>query len=307
MSAVAEAEIGAPQARPAVDHPTRPFLWSVRREVWENGSLFIAPASAAVLVLVAFLIGASAAFRHYGASAILDPAHAVVVLTAPYEIGAMVIMAVSGLTAIFYCLGALHNERRDRSILFWKSMPVSDLGTVLSKAVVPMIVVPAITFAVIVAMQAIMLVLGTLVFAVHGLSPTRLWSQLNLIPWELALFWLLIASALWYAPLYGWLLLVSGWARRVTFLWAILPPIGLVVFERLAFGSDGLGRLFGRRLTGALSAAFTNSPSGEYMAGAPPRIDIVGFLTRPDVWGGLIVAVIFGAACVWLRRYREPI
>ena len=58
---------------------------------------------------------------------------------------------------MFYCLDALYGERRDRSILFWKSLPVSDLTTVLSKASIPIVVLPLLTFAVTVATQLIML------------------------------------------------------------------------------------------------------------------------------------------------------
>jgi ABC-2 type transport system permease protein len=317
MSAVADTlppSPGEPAAsRPTTSHATRPFFWSVRRELWENRSLFIAPLAAAALVLVGFAISLSVLVHSFGVQTLLQPHDHLDQMSGPYTIGAMLVLVAAYVTGLFYCLGALHNERRDRSILFWKSMPVSDLLTVASKAVVPMAVLPAISFAVIIVLHVLMVVVETLVLGANGVSPAVFLGPLNLPAQELVLAYAIVTSAIWYAPVFGWLLLVSGWARRVTFLWAILPPAGLCIFEQLAFNTHHLATLVGHRLGGAHDAAFAQ-PVGDLVlsphsheAMTLATMDPVGFVTRIDVWAGLAVGVALTAAAVWMRRYRDPI
>src|SRR5204863_8813324 len=100
---------------------------------------------------------------------------------------------------VFYCLDALHGERRERSILFWKSLPVSDLSTVLSKAIIPLVVLPMVSFAIIVVTQFIMLLISTLALLPSGLATTT-WANFNLFRQSLILLYGLIAIALWHAP-----------------------------------------------------------------------------------------------------------
>ncbi|MDQ2964222.1 MAG: ABC transporter permease, partial [Pseudomonadota bacterium] len=200
---------------------------------------------------------------------------------------------------------ALHSERRDRSILFWKSLPVSDLTTVLSKASIPLVVLPLLTFAIIVALKLIMLLLSTAVLLANGLSAAPLWTQVPLLRMSLMLLYGLIAFTLWYAPIYGWLLLISGWARRTTFLWAMLPPLAICVVEAIAFHTSHFASMLKYRLTGAFAEAFAEAHGDPVIE--LEQLDPVRFLSSPGLWIGLVVAAAFLAAAVWLRRYREPI
>src|SRR6202021_706378 len=93
----------------------------------------------------------------------LDPMQQQEFIQRPFNFAALLIMGATFLVSIFYCLDALHGERRDRSILFWKSLPVSDLTTVLSKFSIPMVVIPVVAFLTIVIMQLIMRVLSTII------------------------------------------------------------------------------------------------------------------------------------------------
>jgi ABC-2 type transport system permease protein len=281
----------------------RPFYWSVRRELWEHRSLYIAPLAAAGVVLFGFLISAMnlGHFRHAILS--LPPEKRAVVAAIPYDFAAMAIIVTGLIVGVLYCLGALHNERRDRTILFWKSLPVSDLITVLSKATIPMAVIPAIAFVVILGLQLIMLAINAVVLLADGLgAPT---AQLLLPQMTLVLVYGLVALALWFAPIWGWLLLISAWARRTPFLWAFLPPLALVVLEKIAFDTNYVGQLLIYRL-GGFEQAFTVPHQGRHMTGLP-EIDAARFLSNPDLWTGLGVAAAFLAAAVWVRRYREPI
>src|SRR5450631_2063789 len=157
---------------PAAMSVTRPLYWSIRRELWENRSIYIAPLAVAAVTLFGFLIATIGR-----AMSVPSLAQRRAVLEEPYTFASLMIMATTFVVAVFYCLDALHGERRDRSILFWKSLPVSDLTTVLSKACIPILILPLLTFAIIFATQWIMLLLSTLVLLRSGLSAATLWTS----------------------------------------------------------------------------------------------------------------------------------
>jgi ABC-2 type transport system permease protein len=282
---------------------TRPFYWSVRRELWEHRALFVAPLAAAGVVLFGFLISAINLPHFRQAVMSLSTAKRAVMASIPYHIAAMAILATGLIVGVLYALGALHNERRDRTILFWKSLPVSDLTTVLSKASIPLVVLPVILFVIILALQLVMLAVNTVVLLANGMGPPT--AELLLPRMTLVLVYGLVVIALWYAPLWGWLLLVSAWARRTPFLWAFLPPLALIVLERIAFNTSHFGELLAYRL-GGFEQAFGAASRGAEMGGLP-QPDPLRFLSNPDLWTGLGVAAAFLAAAVWVRRYREPI
>jgi ABC-2 type transport system permease protein len=214
---------------------------------------------------------------------------------------------------VFYCLGALHNERRDRSILFWKSLPVPDLTTVLSKALVPLLIMPPVVFVVAIATQLIMLAMNAAALSAHGKSTDVLWANVPLGSLSLVLLYGLVTLALWWAPIYAWLLLVGGWARRAPFLWAVLPPLLLGLVEKIAFNTSHVSDLIAYRIAGSFQEAFVVptkaaiKAAGGFPNGGVPQIDPVKFLSTPGLWEGLVVAAGLLAAAVWSRRYREPI
>jgi ABC-2 type transport system permease protein len=284
-------------------HSVRPFYWSVRRELWEHRSLYIAPLAAAGVVLFGFLISAMNLSHFRNEVLSLTPENRAMVAAIPFAIAAVVVMMTAVIVGVLYCLGALHNERRDRTILFWKSLPVSDLITVLSKASIPLAVLPVIVFVVVVGLQLVMLAVNVVVLAVDGLGPPTV--QLLLPQMIVILAYGLVSLALWYAPIWGWLLLVSAWARRTPFLWAVLPPLALIVLERIAFGTGYIGGLVAYRFH-AFEQAFVPIPRHAGMH-ALPQPDPIRFLSNVDLWTGLAVAAAFLAAAVWVRRYREPI
>ncbi|PYT97316.1 MAG: ABC transporter permease, partial [Acidobacteria bacterium] len=224
----------------------------------------------------------------------------------PYSFAALLIMGTTFIVAVFYCLDALHGERRDRSILFWKSLPVSDLTTVLSKASIPLVVLPLLTFAITVVTQWIMLLLSTAVLLGSGLSVATLWTHLPLFQmWLMLLYHLLAIHALWYAPIFGWLLLVSGWARRAAFLWAALPLLAIGVVEKIAFNTSHFAAMLGHRLSGGSEGVgFT---AGSMSMDPLTQLTPGQFLICPGLWVGLAVTAAFLAAAVRLRRYQGPI
>jgi ABC-2 type transport system permease protein len=290
----------------------RTLYWSVRRELWENRSLYIAPLAVAGLGLFGFLFTLihPPTDKEDGLAPI-DPSFRPTWLAMPYSHAAMLITLTALIVAIFYCLDALYGERRDRSILFWKSLPVSDLTTVLAKAGIPLVVLPLVVFAIAVAMQLTMLLLSIAALLIRNGSVATLWRQLPLFQLEAVLFYSLAVMALWYAPFVAWLLLVSAWARRTTFLWAVLPPLTIALVERITFHTTHFGSLMIERFVGFAPKAFNfRMPDGAMID--PHFIPITQitpgrFLGSPGLWIGLVFAAVCLAAAVRLRRYREPI
>src|SRR6058998_1661992 len=187
---------------PEVVSEARPLYWSVRRELWENRSIYLAPLAVASFVQFGFMISTIGMPARRRAVLMLDPAQQRATIGMPYDVAATMLIVTAMIVGAFYCLDALHGERRDRSILFWKSLPVSDLTTVLSKASIPLVVVPLLTFAITAAMHWLMLLISSAVLLGSGLSVAALWRQLPLFQmWLLLLYHLLTAHALWPAPI----------------------------------------------------------------------------------------------------------
>lgn len=301
-----EQALTAPDAPAAIVGTTRPFLWSVRRELWENRSVALAPPAVAALVLLASSIAVAALPRRIASLPGGDPAALQTLVTTPFGLAPAPIMLACFLVGAFYALDALYGERRDRSLLFWKSLPVSDLTSVLAKAAVPLVVLPLIAFLLSVVTFGLLLLVGSVAFLVQGASPATLWTEVRFLQEPVVMLYGLTVHSLWFAPLYGWLLLVSAWARRTPLLWAALPPIAIGAVERLAFGTSLLGDLLRHRVTGAMAVAFT-AHSRETQLDPLAWLDPVGFLAAPGLWLGLVAAAAFLAAAVRLRRRREPL
>ena len=289
----------------AVIPASRRLLWSVKRELWEYRSLYLAPLAVAALFLAAFLFSAIHPPRNMRVASALNPEQPLKLLEQPYTIAAFFMMGTTFLVAMFYCLDALYSERRDRSILFWKSLPVSDLTTVLAKATIPLLFLPLLTFAITVVMQLIMMLLSSVVMLARGQTVSTLWTHLPFFQMSLALlFHLMGMHSLWYAPLYCWLLLISAWARRAPLLWAVLPPAVIAAVEKIAFNTSHFATMLGNRFGGGQSPEFDDHAM---MVVPLTALDVGNFLISPGLWIGLAFAALFLAAAVRLRRYREPI
>lgn len=285
---------------------TRLLYWSVRRELWENRSIYVAPLIVAVVVLFGFLVSTIGLPQRRQAVLLLDPAHQRAAIGAPYDIAAMMLILTAFIVGVFYCLDALHSERRDRSILFWKSLPVSDFTTVLSKASVPFVILPVIVFAIIVLVQLLMLLWSSAILLPSGLAGTT-WTRFNLVQQSVILLYSLIVIALWHAPIYGWALLISGWARRATFLWVVLPLLAIGVLEKFAFDTSHFASMLKDRLFGAGDTAFAFRPHRGVAIDSLVQLTPGRYLATPGLWIGLAFAAAFVAIAVRQRRYRGPI
>jgi ABC-2 type transport system permease protein len=308
----------------------------VRREFWENRSLWLVPLVVAgiltvlsIYMLVAVLIGHNQTVNNVdfdnGAHFQLDnmpdfsdadpDAVSMFVRVVTLGLGAM----FSGLMQIvvfFYLLDSLYAERRDRSVLFWRSMPVSDLRSVLSKLGTALISVTAVTFVITIAFQLVLLVLFMIMGTSVGTHPWALLAH----PGAFLGAWLLLAyglvvQAIWYLPFYGWTMLASSWAKKVPFLWAILVPVGVMFAEAWVFHTGHFARMLVAYKLRWLELAFNINPvdmhSLKHMdIGQGPMVglDNVGaILSSPSLWIGLAVAAAFVYGAIWLRGKRSEI
>lgn len=303
---VRELPVELRRSEPAAMSATRPLYWSVRREIWENRSIYIAPLVGAAVVLFGSSISLIGLARRMQALSTLDGAEQHAVVVAPFTMAPAPIMMVTLLVGIFYALDALYGERRDRSLLFWKSLPVSDLTTVLSKASIPLVVLPLVGFVLSVATLAALLVVATAVLPANGVSPARLWAEIRLLQQPVVMFYGLAVHALWFAPIYCWLLLVSAWARRTPVLWAALPLLAVAALERMAFGTSHFGALLEYRVTGAMVEGFAVDPA-QQTVDQLAQLAPLRFASAPGLWIGLVFAAAFLAIAVRLRRNGEPI
>jgi ABC-2 type transport system permease protein len=315
--------------------------WLLRREFWEHkGALLWAPLTVALAMVVLIGGGFVYSMAFGGPQHVQFDGHTVVSIEGfpaalRYKVAhiaangylgvAAPLFLVLSVVVFFYCLAALHDDRRDRSILFWKSLPLSDRDTVLSKAVTALCVAPLITTAIAVATALLLLVLGMVGAASKGLNlfaPVLTEPSLYLSPLYLLAF--LPLYILWALPTVGWLLLVSSWARSKVFLWAVgAPLIALVLLTWFNFllgqvSSTGIDTDFFaeevimRGLGGLVPGVWLSEVDGSRFAGMEHGVDamlILGesyrTLAAPGVWVGAAagVAMIYGA--MRLRRYRD--
>jgi ABC-2 type transport system permease protein len=295
----------------------RMFITLVRREFWEHRSLWMAPLAVAGLLLVC-------ALPTHGAFQInlddgvqwLDPEHKAILfalaqwgLSVPHYLVMIIVLN-------FYLLDCLYAERRDRSILFWKSLPVSDGATVASKLFVGLIVVPVGTFVIALVTNLLFTAIWNL-RAVFGHSPELvLWDTVALLKVEILMLLGLVVSILWYAPLVAALLLASAWARRNVLLWVTLVPLVAIIVERLAFGTHYVSGLLEYRMNGIWERLHIEAAALGSMTSVGPsevvslprlldRINIGSAFTNIDLWLGLLVAGAFTYAAARIRRYRD--
>jgi ABC-2 type transport system permease protein len=286
--------------KPAAISPLRQFYWSILRELWEHRSIYVAPLAVAVLIVIAAPFHVPAGVTAVNRAIPHDQ------IEEPYVIAALLLMFTTILVAFYYCLEAFQSERRDRSILFWKSLPVSDLITVLSKASIPLFVLPFATFVVTAVTHVLMLLLGSIRLGMEGAGFATLWKAVPVLQmWSVLFYHLMAGHGIWYAPFYGWLLLVSAWARRAPLLWATLPLLALSLLERIAFNTSHFVSLLAYRFMGAPagSTAMAHPMSLETLIPPTP----MEFLNSPGFWFGLAFFTACLGAALYLRRQRGPI
>lgn len=314
------------------------FITLLRRETWEHTTLKGLPVGLLVFVLLVNIALAIAMLRYDGAVSIniddntlniSDMINSFVQLPATKQseiingtlltIG-MIINSIILIMMFFYLIDALYGERKDHSILFWKSLPVTDTQTVLSKLVVALVIIPLIILST--TMLAQLITLGVQAYTLRDITEASalLWQQANLASlWALTGF-LLIQQSIWYLPVMGWLLFCSAWSRKAPILAAVLIPALLVFIDSSFLLRTGISEMILERLPiGIVSMQLDdslmtyNSGIGETTVGftfdegmlKPGFGNAISFINNIKVWIGILVGIFFTALAIWLRRWRD--
>jgi ABC-2 type transport system permease protein len=298
-------------AAPAAKRPGEILLTLVRREFWEHRALWLAPLCMAALLALVAAIGRIHIDMDEGPG-LTSESQRVALFSIIQFVLAMPLYLVALFVGSYYLLDCLYAERKDRSILFWKSLPVSDGLTVCSKLLVALVVVPFGVFALaLLAHLVYSAILGARV-SLGSLPPVLTWNSYEWLRTEAVMFLVTFFAVLWWAPIAGYLLLISAWVRRAPILWATLPFVLGPVLEWVAFGTryllgfidyrvNGIWEILGVGHVNIVSKHGLHHPVGT----ALEVLDFRRALTSIDLWLGLAATAALVYAAIRIRRYRD--
>ena len=297
-------------------------LTLLRRELWEHPAIYVAPLAIAALVLLGLLTGqvTVSAFGEavdFGIviaqnSSDLQRAAAItgvlLIVTTLFALGALIVMA-------FYSLDALYAERKDKSILFWRSLPITDAETVLSKLLTALLVIPLVTLLIAIATHLAILVMTSVWVMIQGGDASHLvWSSAPLADAWISSLVFAVAMPLWLSPFVGWFLLVSALTKRAPLLMAFMPLLVVPLLEKMSTGTYFFyNAIFVRSFLPPIArfddiswdkSELPTLPNGDSFS-VLEQLDIAGFLTSPSLWAGMIVCALFVTAAIYVRRYRD--
>jgi ABC-2 type transport system permease protein len=285
------------------------YAWLIKREFWENRAIWVVPSIIGVLLIL------SALFGHIQFLDLNTPQQSRVVGQMTLSAFGATFFVVMSIYSTWYLLDCLYADRKDRSVLFWKSLPISDTTTVLSKLLVALIVIPLVYFvAADITTLLVAFVVSVRASAALGgaMWHADLWLQLQVL-W----LYVIITTAIWFLPVAAWLMVISAWAKRAVMLWSVLPPLALYLVERWFFGTHYVLTVLGHRLLGYGPHAFHTGPDSSFwmtttfnddQITTPSSIwalmDPGSFFSSPQTWIGAVVgaALIVGAIQLRLRR-----
>lgn len=287
------------------------YIWLVRREFWENRAIWVIPLAIGAFMILCALFGRADMMMVSSQALGRTAGQALLV-----GVGAT-FFAVMSIYAAWYLLDCLYADRKDRSVLFWKSLPISDATTVLSKLATAVIVIPLVYFA---AADLTTLLMAFIISVRAGslvggaLWQAGLWLQIQLL-W----LYLIVTTAIWYLPVSAYLLLISSWAKRAVMLWSILPPLALILGERWFFGTHVIAHQLSVRLFGFVDAAFNANLASWVSANTADSatvrtpadiwsfLDFAGFFSSMATWAGAAVGVVLIIGSIQLRMRRTEI
>lgn len=295
----------------------------IRREIWEHRSIYVTPAAIASIVslsVLAMLVFASGFAKEldvaiFGASNLAGDGERKAALTAFFVGTSWLFLVGVAILTVFYCLDSLYGERKDKSILFWRSLPITDAETVISKLLTAVFVIPTVAvIGIIVTHLANLVITSIWVSMKGGDAGLLIWGSVPLFDNWIAAFIVLIASGIWMSPFIAWFLFVSGWTKRAPLLMAFMPLILVPLLEWIFlrtrfFASAVLDRgdaipLF-RTLDFESFFEEEHWRSGLDSISLLGHLDVVQFLTSPSMWGGVVVCGLLVTAAIYVRRYRD--
>lgn len=330
--------VTASPTKTPVPHPTARFKWLLRREYWENrGGFFWAPLVTGAIILGLYLIlaviGSIAARRNMGSSGfVFDNADSHQIGQALGAFGDGMLLGGVALACVvlafvvfFYALGCLYDDRRDRSVLFWKSLPLSDAQMVLSKLAWALVLAPLLTVAIGLLIGVALWAISALTITVNGVPAAHaVFTQshpLRIIGGVLASLPVYIA---WALPTIGWLMLCSAWARSKPFLWAVLIPVLTCVVISMTTILPGVDIAHDKVWYTLAYRGLLSAVPGAWLPVIDSVIDTSATINTPDdlasaidltrswhafatadLWIGVLIGIGFIAAAIRLRRWRD--
>ena len=250
-----------------------------------------------------------------GATNIVGDAERQAALTVFFLGTSWIFLFTLAILTVFYTLDSLYAERKDKSILFWRSLPVTDAETVISKLLTAIVVIPLVTIAAIIVTHLLNLISSSIWIAIQGGDAGHLvWGSVALVDNWLAALIVTFAGALWMSPFIGWFLFVSAFTKRMPLLMAFMPLILIPLVEAIVlrssffaeavFGRGGMMPLFrGMDLEGFFDE--DRMQVNEELVRLLSHLDIGQFITSPGLWAGMIVCGLFTTAAIYVRRYRD--
>ena len=294
----------------------------IKREIWEHRSIWMTPAIIALVISVAILTGQmsiSAYGEHVdiaiaGASNV-DVVHRRVAIMAALGAITGIFAAGAGILMVFYSLDSLYSERKDKSILFWRSLPVTDAETVISKLLTATLVIPIAALAGAFATHLVFMTMSSVWLMIEGGDAGHLiWSSAPIFDvWGAAIL-TAFATTIWLSPFIGWFFFVSAYTRRMPLLLALLPLIILPLMEIALLPTEFLAKAIGSRFTdmplagvdfGDLFDDDSLFQLGVENVSMIAALDMSRFFASPEVWAGLVVCGLFTTAAIYVRRYRD--
>ena len=294
----------------------------IRREIWEHRSIYVTPmaiASIVTLGVFAMLIFASGFAAEldaviFGATNIAGETERKAALTLYFLGTSWLFLVALAILTVFYCLDSLYAERKDKSILFWRSMPVTDAETVISKLIIALLVIPVAAIIGIIVTHLVNLVVTSVWVSMKGGDASLLiWGSVSLLDNWLAAVIVILATGIWMSPFIGWFLFVSAYTKRSPLLMAFMPLVLIALLEKIIlrthiFAQYVLGRADEMPLIRTENVErFFDEEQWRIAEGATHllvHLDIVQFLTSPATWAGIIVCGLLSTAAIYVRRYR---
>jgi ABC-2 type transport system permease protein len=305
-----------PSGNPAPPAPLpagRELLTLVRREFWEHRALWLCPlVVAGILVLTAVVVRAPRVDADDLAQ--LGPfasQQKVALFTIAQWALSMPLVVAASIMLCVYALDCLYAERKDRSILFWKSLPASDGLTVVSKALVAILIVPLGVYLLAAVTGLAFSALFSVRAALGYAPPVMSWDGLEWLKAEFAMLLLTILGVLWTAPITGYLILVSALSRRTPLVWATLPPLVGALLERIVFGTHYLWDFLIYRAFGIwhiLGVEYSDIVTHHGLRPFGTLLDELnwrGAFGSIDLWLGVAATVAMLYFAVRLRRYHD--
>jgi ABC-2 type transport system permease protein len=295
----------------------------IQREIWEHRSLYVTPAVVALVMILTLLTAFVFASGYQeivdigivGAQNLVGDAERRAALLAVLIGNTVPFILAGAILTIFYSLDSLYAERKNKSILFWRSLPITDAETVISKLLTAVLAIPLIAFAVIIVAHLVILAITSIFVSIEGGSSLFLiWKSAPLFDVWAAMLIIMVLLPIWFSPFIGWFLFVSAWTKRSPLLMAFLPLLMVPTLEYWVLRTH--------LIWDAIETRFNHLP---ILKGIDPEmffdeeqfvastdavsllayVDVGKFLTSPQMWAGVVVCGLFITAAIYVRRYRD--